>query len=482
MNKTMMPNAAKQAISNGKVIKINCNSINLDKDEFCCFLESASTYKDKQEFVGYTGKSAGFNIRIAKGLSYRTGGSGGKAIKQNVRTTYRGYIAITSKRIIFCSSEISFDKPFNKISSIVETFNGLMIQIGSKNYNIILLNHKLFMQVYNLMKNENYEFATEEDLANYKQIEADNRKKTLTALAWIFLFPIMLCIYVWKNKKIKQGYKLPIIIVIIICTILIVVNSNKPKKNKNKEILNNCYSNEAVAKLEELYDVSKLKGNFNPDVQCNNLNLKDSKNNEIIIEEKDNKLFGIKVKVGSVLKYVYCIDKSYDIYDSKTLELKEKADQQLKKERENKENEKYVYTTDYPQYLYDATIKVVNESSMLIHDKVDYYSPGTSSIILSIYTNKFYDYTTLENEVKSITKKLLEEYNKKEYKKTSFLSPETVDIIIDVRGNSKDIYTGKIENTYIVLSQLQFTNKDIKNPKDISEYIKMSYKIYFGEK
>ena len=107
---------------------------------------------DKTLTTGYTGKHNGVSIRIAKGLSYHTGASGSQAIRQTQRTTYDGVLYLTTKRIIYTSQKESFDKTFDKITSIQEAKDGLIIQIGSNTYFIVTETHSEFMKVFNLLK------------------------------------------------------------------------------------------------------------------------------------------------------------------------------------------------------------------------------------------------------------------------------------------------------------------------------------------
>ncbi|MBQ3308132.1 MAG: hypothetical protein IJG68_08100 [Bacilli bacterium] len=152
-NNCAMPQYVIDEINRGGLPVINVNILNLLEDEFCCYADYASTYKDTTKVAGYTGKNAGFNVRIAKGLSYRTGGSGGQAIRNTQRTTYNGMLLLTNKRIIFASNGISFDKPINKISSIIPTNNGLVFQIGQKTYEIQVESANLFNRALTTLKN-----------------------------------------------------------------------------------------------------------------------------------------------------------------------------------------------------------------------------------------------------------------------------------------------------------------------------------------
>lgn len=151
-NNSLMKNEDIKDINDGKLPTIQATNLNLASDEICCYMDKAYTFKDKTITTGYTGKSSGVSIRIAKGLSYRTGGSGSKAIRKTQRTIYNGVLYITTKRIIFTSAKDSFDKTFDKITSIQETKDGVSIQIGSHTYSIITKTHSEFMKAFNLVK------------------------------------------------------------------------------------------------------------------------------------------------------------------------------------------------------------------------------------------------------------------------------------------------------------------------------------------
>lgn len=140
------------AINSGRVPNIQGTNLNLATGENCCYMDKAYTFFDKTITTGYTGKRNGVSIRLAKGISYHTGDSGSQAIREKQRIIYNGVLYITTKRVIFTSEKDSFDKVFDKITSIHETQDGLIIQIGSKTHSIVTKTHKEFMKVFNLLK------------------------------------------------------------------------------------------------------------------------------------------------------------------------------------------------------------------------------------------------------------------------------------------------------------------------------------------
>ena len=149
---SLMGKAGMRTIHDGKLPNIQGTNLNLSSNESCCYMDRAYTFKDKTITTGYTGKHNGVSIRIAKGLSYHTGASGSQAIRQTQRTTYDGVLYLTTKRIIYTSQKESFDKTFDKITSIQEAKDGLIIQIGSNTYFIVTETHSEFMKVFNLLK------------------------------------------------------------------------------------------------------------------------------------------------------------------------------------------------------------------------------------------------------------------------------------------------------------------------------------------
>jgi hypothetical protein len=152
-SKSLMNRETLNMIKNGQLPIINVTNINLMNDEVCHYADIGYTSKDKTITTGYTGKSSGVSIKVMKGLTYRTGGFGGTAIRENQRTTYTGKLYITNKRVIYSSTNECFDKTFDKITSIIEATDGIILQTGSTSYSIILNTHKEFIKVFNMVKN-----------------------------------------------------------------------------------------------------------------------------------------------------------------------------------------------------------------------------------------------------------------------------------------------------------------------------------------
>ena len=154
-SKSLMNSEMLKKIDDGKLPVIEIENVNLKDGEVCHYVDRGYTFEDKTVTTGYTGKSSGVSIRIIKGLTYRTGGSGGKAIRETQRTKYNGTLCLTNMRVIYISLKESFDKPLNKITAIIDAKDGVILQIGSKSYSIIIPTHSEFVKIYNMIKAQN---------------------------------------------------------------------------------------------------------------------------------------------------------------------------------------------------------------------------------------------------------------------------------------------------------------------------------------
>ena len=156
-SKSLMTRESLKLIAQGHLPRLEVSNLNLSNDEICHFADIGYTFKDKTITTGYVGKSSGYSIKPSQGLSYRTGETRKEAIRETQRTTYKGELYITNKRVIYSSTNECFDKTFDKITSIIETKDGILLQIGSASYSIIIKTHSEFVKVFNMLKNNIYE-------------------------------------------------------------------------------------------------------------------------------------------------------------------------------------------------------------------------------------------------------------------------------------------------------------------------------------
>ena len=105
--------------------------------EIVLYVVPAATFKDKEQLVGYTGKSAGASVRVAKGLTMRTGSYGSQPIRDTMRKHNFGDLIITNKRIVFIGKDDNFEFAINKVSAVKKLSNEtFLIQAGSKSRNL----------------------------------------------------------------------------------------------------------------------------------------------------------------------------------------------------------------------------------------------------------------------------------------------------------------------------------------------------------
>lgn len=140
--------------------KINYDGFFPQKGEAIIYAALAIEFEDKEKVVGYTGKSSGASVRVAKGLTLHTGGRGGKAIRENVRETTSGDYILTNKRVIFIANNKGFEYKLDKITAVKPTgSNTLYIQAG-KTIKNILFDENCFLYALSLTQ-----FAIEQYIA-----------------------------------------------------------------------------------------------------------------------------------------------------------------------------------------------------------------------------------------------------------------------------------------------------------------------------
>jgi hypothetical protein len=125
--------------------------INLKKGEVCLYRGNAKSYHVKNVVTGYKGGNSGVNIRIAKGVSYHTGGSGKQAIRENVKETYPAEFYVTNMRMILVSVKYGFDLSVLKIIQSRFSDNHIEFFTGSKTHFVLTNDSRYIEQLFQLM-------------------------------------------------------------------------------------------------------------------------------------------------------------------------------------------------------------------------------------------------------------------------------------------------------------------------------------------
>lgn len=175
--------------------------------EIIVYVAPAYTFKDKEQVVGYTGKSSGVSVRVAKGLTYRTGGSGGHAIRDNVRKYNAGDLIITNKRVVFIGKDDSFEFAVNKISAVKPlTQESFVIQSG-KSFKNILVDSSLTIYASGFINYVVTGYNTNLDIvAEYKQANDEMTDEQRNLCSQIKQEVLATTYHEPKPQKKKWGY------------------------------------------------------------------------------------------------------------------------------------------------------------------------------------------------------------------------------------------------------------------------------------
>ena len=141
-------------LKEGTLPIIHGSTVFLQKNELCHYSNPATLYIAKTRVTGYSSGSSGVNIRIAKGVTYRTGGSKGAPIREKVMESFPGTLSITNQRIIFSSMQNSFDKNISTISSINPYDDGFILQFSSTSYTIGTKDVNKIVQILTILMNQ----------------------------------------------------------------------------------------------------------------------------------------------------------------------------------------------------------------------------------------------------------------------------------------------------------------------------------------
>lgn len=116
---------------------VNYPNLILAPGEMLYFAALANTFTAKEQVIGYSGGSKGISVRVAKGLTYRTGGSRSTAIRGDVIKYNPGDYIVTNQRLIFIGMKDAFDIPLSKVTAVKPIArDAFTILAGSKQKNV----------------------------------------------------------------------------------------------------------------------------------------------------------------------------------------------------------------------------------------------------------------------------------------------------------------------------------------------------------
>lgn len=102
---------------NDMIPEIHYPNLKLRPSEALLFASPANTFTSKEQVVGYSGGSRGMSVHIAKGLTYRTGGTRATPVRSDVLKFNAGDYIVTNERIVFIGLKDSFEIPVSKVTA-----------------------------------------------------------------------------------------------------------------------------------------------------------------------------------------------------------------------------------------------------------------------------------------------------------------------------------------------------------------------------
>ena len=109
----------------------------LQKNEICHLYCSVQRYETKTVTTGHVGGYSGVSFKVAKGVSFHTGGVKSRPIKEEVGVKQPGQLYVTNKRILFVSDKKNFTITYSKLIGVKPYSNGFSFQTDKTSYGIL---------------------------------------------------------------------------------------------------------------------------------------------------------------------------------------------------------------------------------------------------------------------------------------------------------------------------------------------------------
>lgn len=150
-NGTYMTEQELQQIQGGVLPALASVPVVLGEGEVAHFFAPARRYVTKKKAVGRTGSGGGVSVRVAKGVSVRSGGGASQTVYDDVTDAFDGLAVLTNRRIVFLAKQNGFDCKLSTISAILPEGDGLMIQAGAKNYRLTVAQQGYFSKALDMV-------------------------------------------------------------------------------------------------------------------------------------------------------------------------------------------------------------------------------------------------------------------------------------------------------------------------------------------
>ena len=120
----------------GTITPIENHGVVLHKGEVAYALITGASLMEVQ-VVGFSAKTSGYSVRVAKGLTLRQSGSRGRADRAVVASA-KGRLVVTSQRVIFASDKKSVSMPHKSITAFAPLSDGVRLSDSRKTVNFLI--------------------------------------------------------------------------------------------------------------------------------------------------------------------------------------------------------------------------------------------------------------------------------------------------------------------------------------------------------
>ncbi|PHU40459.1 hypothetical protein CSX00_06110 [Pseudobutyrivibrio ruminis] len=240
---------------------VNYSGFFCQEDERLVYVAPAKTFKDTNQFVGYSGTSGGASFRVAKGVTIRSGRSGGRAIRQDIRKFNDGDLIITNKRVLFIGKDDSFEFKVDKISTTkVIAVDCFIIQSG-RNAKNIQIDSNIATYALGLINYVIQNYGTVNSTAEFYDANKQLTQEQMEYCNNVRLQSLQIKLPKTSSKKNTGLWKIAKILLCIaalLFALLIILNIAFPSaKNQSKELTITDLSQEEIVTLKNhprLYD------------------------------------------------------------------------------------------------------------------------------------------------------------------------------------------------------------------------------------
>ena len=149
---TILPDAARQEILNGRLPILRTDKIFLKSNETCHYIDKA-IYEKKVTKKRYVRRNTGYSAPgLFKGTRINMGGGHTDVVDNVQYETYRGIIYMTNQRIIFVGDQNGFDKRIDDLVATTPYSNCIELQFSKESYRLFVPDGNVINRALHLVK------------------------------------------------------------------------------------------------------------------------------------------------------------------------------------------------------------------------------------------------------------------------------------------------------------------------------------------